>query len=135
MRGTIPPFVRIGSLHVNVWFEVVKNLAVDRLLGRPYIDYYIREVFPGERKVVFWHSDPVPILTRSTKIRRPSQSSAEPSRSRIPHDNVVVRFARQVTLKPSSKTRVMVSSPSTGLSYTKPAHLCNQISIYTLHEY
>lgn len=94
MVGSIFLFVQTGRLHVKVWYGTVENVAVDILLGTPYIYRSIREILSGDRKVVPCHPDRVPILTKPATIGRRFLSSAKPSKSGIPHYNVVVRKAR-----------------------------------------
>lgn len=49
--STIPIFLRNGSLRVRAWHGVVKNLAVDVLVGTSFIDRGIQSIFPNERKL------------------------------------------------------------------------------------
>lgn len=101
-------------------------MTINILLGTSFIDRYIQGIFPGEQQAVPWQSDPVFIPTKpATKVRR-SLSSAEPSRSRIQQDNVVVRKASQVIIDPSTETQVIVSLPIIELSELEPVQLGNQ---------
>lgn len=97
---TILLLVHIGTLRDEVWFGLVENLAVDILLGTHYIERYIRRIFPGERKGVPCHSDPIPILTKPATTKERRLSHVDPSRSKTPHDTVVLRMARQVSREP-----------------------------------
>lgn len=76
--------------------------------------------------MVPWYSDLSPISTKLTIIEKQSLSSAEPSRSGVSHDHVIVRIARQVTPKPSTKTSVMEKWRITRLLYWERARLGNQ---------
>lgn len=38
IKGNVPHFVRMGNLHLRVWFEKVENLTVDRLFETSLID-------------------------------------------------------------------------------------------------
>lgn len=60
---TILLHVRLGDLRVEVWFGIVHNLAVDILIGTPFIDCFTRGIFLAECKVVPWHSHPVEIFS------------------------------------------------------------------------
>lgn len=60
-------FVRIDDLHVKVRFSIVENLAVDMPPSTTFIGRFIRGIFFGERRVVPWRSDPVPILKRTVR--------------------------------------------------------------------
>lgn len=53
----------MGDLHDRVWFDIVKTLAVDQLVGTSYIDRFIRGIFPTGWKIVPIHFSPVAILT------------------------------------------------------------------------
>lgn len=50
--GTILLYVRIGDLHVKVWFGIVENLATGLLLGTLLINWFIHRIFPGKRYAV-----------------------------------------------------------------------------------
>lgn len=64
----LPLFVRMGDLCVYAWFGVIRNLAVDVVLGTSFIDSCIRGIFPSERKVVPRHSQPLEIMLAPKKI-------------------------------------------------------------------
>lgn len=63
MEGAILLQIRPYDLCVTVGFDIAHNLAVDMLLGTPFIDRLICEIFPANSKVVPRHSHPVPILS------------------------------------------------------------------------
>lgn len=116
-------FVRIENLHVKICFEKVKNLAFNILLEKPFINWHICQTFPGERKVVPWHSSVVLIFTKSLKIERRPLSSVEPSRRRFLHDDATVRATKKVDLKPVTQTGVILSLALTELLYMESVHL------------
>lgn len=126
MIETVLRYVQVGSLYVKVWHGIIDSFAVNIILGTPFIDWYIREIFSGERRMVPWHSSPVSILAKTATIGRRPLSSAETSRRRIPHDNAVMRTARKVALKAFTKTCFMVSSLTISLPYLELAHYGNQ---------
>lgn len=126
LLGTIFHFVRIGSIHVEVWFERVENLAVDILSGTPFKERYVREIFSGDRKDLPWHLDPITVLTKPATLERQSLSSTKTFRNRTLHNNAVVRIVRQISMDPFTESRVMVPSSITGLSYMELVPLCNQ---------
>lgn len=59
--GIIQLHSYLGDQRARVWFYIVPNLVVDLLLGTPIIDRFIRGIFPADRKIVCWHSQPVAI--------------------------------------------------------------------------
>lgn len=54
--------VRIRDLRIKSWFGIVENLSVSVLLERNFLDRFIKDIFPSERKVVPYHSKMVSIL-------------------------------------------------------------------------
>jgi hypothetical protein len=60
--GLLPLYVRMGDLKVKVWFAVTQDLCARVLLGTPFIDRFIKGMFPPERKIVPQDSPPVQIL-------------------------------------------------------------------------
>lgn len=56
---------RIEDLSTRVFSDIVPNLPVNILLGSLFIDHFIRELFPAERKFVPWDSPPVAMLMRN----------------------------------------------------------------------
>lgn len=62
VRRTMLLQVRICVLCARVWFTILDNLAVGLLLGTSFIICYIRPIFLGEHKLIFWHSTPVEII-------------------------------------------------------------------------
>lgn len=61
--GVILLHVRIKYLKVRAWIGIVDNLSVSLLLGTYFIDHFLKGIFPSDRKIVPYHSKPVPILT------------------------------------------------------------------------
>lgn len=51
LLGTVLLIVRIENFLVKVWFRIIENSAADILFGTPFIDRYIRGIFPGNRKL------------------------------------------------------------------------------------
>lgn len=51
-EGIVSLFVCMGGLRMSAWFGVVKNLAVDVLLGTSFIDRRIWGIFLIEQKFV-----------------------------------------------------------------------------------
>lgn len=54
---------RFWTLFVQVWFDVVPDLAVPMLFGTWFSDGFSRGIFSSERKFVPWHSHPAAILS------------------------------------------------------------------------
>lgn len=48
-KSTGPLFVRICDLCVRTWLRVIKNMAVDVLLGKSFITSYKNRIFPLNR--------------------------------------------------------------------------------------
>lgn len=62
-ESIVPLLIRTGDLRVSTLFRSFENLAVKVLLGTTFIDRCIRSTLPNERKVVFWHLNPVVIIS------------------------------------------------------------------------
>lgn len=60
--GIITLHVRMRDCRVRIDFGVVRNLAVSVLLGKTFIDRFVKSIFPAEMKVAPYNSKPVPIL-------------------------------------------------------------------------
>lgn len=120
LDGTILLFVKIGELRVRVWFGIVKNLAVDILLGTSFIDRYIQGIFLSERKILPWHSQPVPILSRNnnTAVRL---HLYEQHRTEMPV--TAIRVAQQTMVPPRSKICIPANSSVTGMFQLEPRSL------------
>lgn len=83
------------------------TLAVDILLAIYFIHLFIRDMISVKRKVVFWHSQPVAILSAKAKRRdslaisilkeKPSRQTPEPAKD---ENHGHCRVARKKGLKP-----------------------------------
>lgn len=115
--------LRLGELSTHIWFSVALNLAVDTLLGTSFTYRFIRGIFPSERKVALWHSQPVTIIAH---LRTPKDtcipnnirhSTAQAGDQNVYHDARydVVRVAQQIVLQPNITCHVLVRA--------KPHHL------------
>lgn len=60
------------DLRKNVIFEVVASRAVDLLLETSLIDKYIQKMFPAERRLVPWPSQPICIIVLAMKTQSPA---------------------------------------------------------------
>lgn len=75
--------VRIGEFRAGVSFFVIQNLAVDCLLGKPYIDHFLKAILPGLRKLLLSYSLSVAITDqRSSTMPIPSLTLKLKARSR-----------------------------------------------------
>lgn len=68
VKGFIPMFVRIKDLRPRAGLCLIENLEVDILLETSLITRCLGRIFSMERKLVSWHSQPISILTSSTRI-------------------------------------------------------------------
>ena len=64
--GVIRLYVQIGGLRVKVYFGVVRNLVTRVLVGTPFINKFVRGIFPQEQRIVPSDSDPVRILATNS---------------------------------------------------------------------
>lgn len=71
----------LGDLCIRGWSSIVHNLAVNMLLGTSFIDRFIRRILPAKRKVVLWHSHPVPILLATQRDQHIQRSISHVSAS------------------------------------------------------
>lgn len=58
--GTITLHVRIGDSRVKVVYGAVRNLSIPVLLAIPFIDGFVKCIFPPEQKIVIYSSKGVP---------------------------------------------------------------------------
>lgn len=62
MKRIILLNLKMGTLQVQTWFDVVQNLKIDTLLGTKYIHLNIKGIFPKVRKTVLIRSAPLLIF-------------------------------------------------------------------------
>lgn len=62
--------LKLGTLQVGPWLDVVENLAVNILLGITYIDRCFKRIISMDRKIVPIHSAPIPIWRRDRNLSR-----------------------------------------------------------------
>lgn len=65
--GLILLHVRLGDLHVNLWFGVVTIMDVPLLLGTYFIDSFVQGIYPQVLKVVPFHYHPVSVVDKMEK--------------------------------------------------------------------
>lgn len=65
MDGKILFHVRFGTLGVRIWFRIILNSTVNRLLDTSLIIRFIHGIFPSKQKVVSWHSHRIAIFEHS----------------------------------------------------------------------
>lgn len=68
MEGFVPLFICMGDLHVQAWFEILENLAVQVLIETSFINRCRHRMFHTGRKVVPRNSKPVEIILGKTMI-------------------------------------------------------------------
>lgn len=112
--------VQLCNLSVRVWFGVLENLTVDVLLGPSFIDRYIHGILPSTRKVVPWHSAPVPILAHNQAAEIPHHISEEDWEKTYV---ATIRLARITMVAPHSRIYVPFNSLTTGLFQLDPTLL------------
>lgn len=118
LQGTILLHHQIGNLNTRVWFSIFPNLAVDLLLGTSFVDRFIRGIFPGERKVEPWHSQPVAIRASHHKENSETNAPITADNSPKPADTSdahPVRLARQMMIPPNTAKTIMVTTTASGL--------------------
>ena len=64
--GVIRLYVRVGTLRVKVRFGVVRHLVTRILVGTPFVNKFVKGIFPQEQRIVPADSDPVPILATNS---------------------------------------------------------------------
>lgn len=69
LDGLILPPLCLGDLCTRIWFDVALHLTMDILLDTSFIDRFLRGIFPSERKILLWHSQPVAILAQAETSR------------------------------------------------------------------
>lgn len=62
MHGFILLHLNIGDLYVRVWFGVVKKRTGKVLLGTPFIEKFVKGIFPQDGFILPIHATTVPIL-------------------------------------------------------------------------
>lgn len=125
---TVLLFVRVADLHVNVWFCIVERLSLEVLRGTPFIDRFITEIFPGEKRVVPWHSGPVSILKRQlVKSEQPVLHLIPSNIVSVPY-RAIIRIAKQVILQSYTRTWLNSTTPVSGLFLLVPAQLTRYYS-------
>lgn len=61
--GRINLYGRMGNCQMRVNFVLLRNLVVFDLLGEPFIERFVKRIYPAEQKVVPYSSTQVLILT------------------------------------------------------------------------
>ena len=80
--GVIKLCLCLGDLKVKVRFGVARHLVTRLLVGTPFIDNFVKGIFPPERQIVPQHSKAVPILASNS----PDMVMAtEDGKNRRPH--------------------------------------------------
>lgn len=103
---------------------MVKNLVVD-LLQTSVLDWYIREIFSGKRRIEPLHLVTVPFLTKQLIVRERDLSYLEPLETLSAQHKAVARIAREVIFEPHTKMQVIAATSVSGLLLIKPV-LLNQ---------
>lgn len=62
LSGSVAAHLRVGESCTRVSFGVISELVVPVLLGKTYFNWFIKSIYPANRKIVFSHSPPVPIF-------------------------------------------------------------------------
>lgn len=62
MGGNITLHVRIGNLPTGLVFTVLKNLAIDVLLGLAFVGIHILGILPDDHQVPLRKSTPIAII-------------------------------------------------------------------------
>lgn len=91
----------------HIRFGVATHLAMEIWLGTSFVYHFICKIFPSERNVVFWTSQPVAILahTKTSMINCTSNNvsyhSDKADDQNANHDAAydVVRVTRQIVLQ------------------------------------
>lgn len=68
IENCMPLFICEPDLRVQAWFEIVKSLAVDVLLGSAFVYRYIIEIFPTEHKIVPYDLKPVTVISTNHRL-------------------------------------------------------------------
>lgn len=101
--------VHMGETSVRVVFEIVKNLTVTILLGTKFIDKFVVEIFPAEKKIVLYNSQLVRILIvpvaskdNETTTKTGDVTDGSVLTVETEDEKRVLRVARATTLQPMS---------------------------------
>ena len=141
LLGVIPLYVTIGQLRVRIWFGVLSKLPPRILLGTSFIDRFVTQILPQQRRIVLNKFGWIPILSSSQS--RLVNSIHEPGLLDS-HDNFdkhadnehehAIRLTKSVRLKPGHQLLVQVSTPMTGLIHIsphwRPAHKQNVMAAH-----
>lgn len=137
ISGLIPLCVRVGDLKVKVWFAVAQDLCTRVLLGTPFIDRFIKGIFPPERKLVPRDSPPVHILAIDEPNmvmaveddKRPCPPDAPQPELTTASDDLArtqtqcekrVRVAKSTTIAPWTEKPILVNCDVSGLVVITP---------------
>lgn len=66
LQGVLPLAVQMKELQVVTLVQNRSNMTMNVYFGPAYIDKFIRDIFPVERRIVLEQSAPVEILGRDT---------------------------------------------------------------------
>lgn len=121
--GTITLRVRIRDSRVRVVFVIVRYLAVPVFLGTSFIDSFVKDIFPSERKIVPYISKPVPIIAikdLSSEHEDKDDSAQGMLLTKEEHAPRLVSVVRQKKIPPRSEGVALVATNTKGLVQVGP---------------
>lgn len=120
--------VRIGSLSVKNWCNIVLDLSAEKLLGTSFTNLFKWKIFPPERKDDPWHFHPAAIMTtRQPSKQRTTQEARlafnKESSSFVKKSQICIRIAQELYLEPQTHQCVLVRTSTSGIPTVKPGFL------------
>lgn len=122
LSGVVSLVVRFANNRYRLPFVIADSLAVDVLVGTPFIDTHVSNFDIERRRINFRIGGHVPILSPPDVTPSAGNQADTPSHPRrLPGPNVhPIYLSRPITIPPMSQLAARVSSSAVGLFQIKP---------------
>ena len=120
LTGVVSLSVRLANTIYRLPFVIAESLAVDILVGTPFINTHVRSIDVETRKILFRTGDTTAILSHPQAASAPPHDRTKQGRDRSEKNVHPIVLARPITVPPMSQTFVRVTSHATGLVTINP---------------
>ena len=116
--GILPLWLRLGQFQDRIRFLVVSNMATTCILGTSFIDCFVKEIIPGRRKVVLYHSPAVAIVGSHSPTTY--GNNPDPTGDKTNTVSNKLKVVKPLSIPPMTTAAVTVQSDTGGLCFLQP---------------